>query len=214
MKYSALIIAVGKGITEGRSYDKVFKFLKKQNMTVLEKSTQLFLHDPNCSQIIIVTNPKDMRNIVLQHPSDKIVHVNGSKTRQQSVFTGLMAAKEDIVLIHDAARPWVEKEHLDNLLAVMNEEEAAILAIPVADTIKQISGDYVVSTVNRENLVVAQTPQAFKTNLIIKAYSKLLDSDLIIMEDSKVIEEMTDAKIRVVKGSPKNNRVIRETCQK
>lgn len=210
MKYSALMIAAGKGISKGLSYSKMFKVLKKHDVTVLEKSTQLFLDDPRCEQVVIVTNPKDMKEVVLSHTHEKIVHVNGGPTRQESVFMGLMAIKEDIVLIHDAARPWVDMDSINRLLEAMESEKAATLAIPVADTIKEIKGDYVTKTIDRSNLMITQTPQAFETSLIIDAYLKIFSNQIEVMEDTQAIELTSDTKIKVVQGSSTNNRVIIE----
>lgn len=208
MKYTALMIAAGKGVTQGQSYYKMFKVLKKYQTTVLEKSTQLFLDDPRCSQVVIVTNPKDMKDVVLGHTHEKIVHVNGGPTRQESVFLGLMAVKEDIVLIHDAARPWVDIDSIDRLLEAMEEEKAAILAINVADTVKEVTGDYVTKTIDRSNLMITQTPQAFDTSLIIDSYLKIFSSGLEVMEDSQAIELTSQTKIKIVQGSSMNNRIL------
>lgn len=208
MRYSALIVAAGKGITKGQSYNKMFKVLKKYHMTVLEKSTQLFLNDPRCAQVIIVTNPKDMKSVVLGHTHEKIVHVNGGPTRQESVFLGLMATKEDVVLIHDGARPWVDLDSIDRLLETMETEKAATLAVKVADTIKMVSDDYVERTIDRNNLVITQTPQAFETNLIINSYLKIFEQQLEVMEDTQAVELTSNTRIKIVPGSSMNNRII------
>ncbi len=208
MRYSALIIAAGKGISKGQSYNKMFKVLKKYHMTVLEKSTQLFLNDKRCSQVIIVTNPQDMKNIVLRNTHEKIVHVNGSPTRQESVFVGLMAAKEDIVLIHDGARPWVDEKSINRLLETMKTERAATLAIKVRDTLKQVTEGYIKETIDRSQLFITQTPQAFETNLIIDSYLKIFERHMIVMEDTQAVELTSDVKIKIVKGSSMNNRIL------
>lgn len=208
MKYTALLIAAGKGVAKGQSYDKIFKVLKKHHVTVLEKSLQLFLDDPRCTQVVIVTNPKDMKDLVLGHSYDKVVHVNGAASRQESVFMGLMAVKEELVLIHDAARPWVDQESIDRLLTVMETEKAATLAIPVADTIKEVDGEYVTKTIDRSNLMITQTPQAFDTSLIIEAYLKIFENQLEVMEDTTAIELSNLASIKIVEGSSANNRII------
>lgn len=208
MKYTALIIAAGKGVSKGKSYDKMFKVLKKYQTTVLEKSTLLFLDDPRCSQVVIVTNPKDMKDVVLGHTHEKIVHVNAGPTRQESVFLGLMAVKEETVLIHDGARPWVDTDSIDRLLEAMETEKAAILAINVSDTIKEVSDDYVTKTIDRSNLMITQTPQAFETSLIIDAYLKIFEHQDIVMEDAQAVELTSNTKIKIVQGSSMNNRIL------
>lgn len=211
MKYTALMIAAGKGVSKGQGYNKMFKVLKKYAVTVLEKSTQLFLDDPRCSQVVIVTNPKDMKDIVFGHMHEKVVHVNGGPTRQESVFLGLMAVKEEVVLIHDAARPWVDLDSIDRLLEAMETEKAATLAINVADTIKEVDNDYVTKTIDRSNLMITQTPQAFDTSLIIDSYLKVIENKLDVMEDSQAVELTSDTPIKIVLGSSMNNRIISMT---
>lgn len=211
MKYTALMIAAGKGVSKGQGYNKMFKVLKKYAVTVLEKSTQLFLDDPRCSQVVIVTNPKDMKDIVFGHMHEKVVHVNGGPTRQESVFLGLMAVKEEVVLIHDAARPWVDLDSIDRLLEAMETEKAATLAINVADTIKEVDNDYVTKTIDRSNLMITQTPQAFDTSLIIDSYLKVIGNKLDVMEDSQAVELTSDTPIKIVLGSSMNNRIISMT---
>lgn len=208
MNYTALILAAGKGTRMGLGYNKMFYRLKKYDQTVLEKSTQIFVDDPRCKQIIIVTNPTDMKNIVLGQAKDKIVHVNGGKRRCDSVFNGLMAVKEDVVLIHDGARPWLDVETLDRLLETMETEDAAILAVKMKDTIKTVKDGYIDHTIDREQLMNAQTPQAFKTDLIIDSYQKIQCRDLDVTDDSQVVEVIhPEVKIKLVMGSYLNNKI-------
>lgn len=208
MDYTALIVAAGKGTAKGLSYNKMFKVLKKYQTTVLEKSTQLFLDDARCKQVVIVTNPKDMKDIVLGHTHEKIVHVNGGRTRQESVFMGLMACREKVVLIHDGARPWLELDSIDRLLEAMETEKVATLAIPVADTIKEVVDGFVTKTIDRSQLWLSQTPQAFQTLLIINSYLKIFEQHIEVIEDSQAVELTSNTPIKVVLGSTLNNRII------
>lgn len=208
MKYTALILAAGKGTRTGLGYNKMFYMLKKYQQTVLEKTTELFKQDPRCGQIVIVTNPTDMKNIVMGKEVGKIVHVNGGRRRCDSVFNGLMAVKESVVLIHDGARPWLDLETLDRLLAVMENEDAAILAVKMKDTIKTVKDGYVDKTIDREQLMNAQTPQAFKTDLIIDAYQKIQCSEIDVTDDAQVLEVVyPHVKIKLVEGSYLNNKI-------
>lgn len=207
MDYTALIVAAGKGTRVGLGYNKMFYYMKRYGLTVLEKVTQVFLDDPHCKQIVIVTNRVDMPKIVLDHEQGNIVHVNGGPTRQDSVFQGLMAVSQDTVLIHDGARPWIDKESIYRLLDVMKTEKAAILAVKTKDTIKEVEGDYIKRTINRDNYQSAQTPQAFNTSLIIDAYLKANEQGLSVTDDAQVIELVTDIPVRVVEGSYLNNKI-------
>ena len=207
MKYSALIVAAGKGTRVGLGYNKMFYFMKRYGQTVLEKVTQVFLDDPNCAQIVIVTNRHDMHKIVLRHEHGDIIHVNGGPTRQDSVLNGLMAVSQDVVLIHDGARPWIDHDSIDRLLQSMKTEKAAILAVKTKDTIKEVKDNYIVKTVDREYLQSAQTPQAFKTSLIIEAYVRANEQNIRVTDDAQVIELMTNIPVRIVEGSYLNNKI-------
>ena len=208
MNYTALILAAGKGKRTGLGYNKMFYFLKKYQQTVLEKSTNLFLHDPRCKQIIIVTNPHDMHSVVRGNENEKITHVNGGITRRESVLMGLMAVKEDVVLIHDGARPWLDEECVNRLLIAMESEKAAVLAVKLKDIIKRVENGYVVSTIDRLDLLNIQTPQAFDTNLILKVYSKADRQNLNIIDDAQALELIyPDVPIKVVDGSYLNNKI-------
>lgn len=207
MKYSALIVAAGKGTRMGLGYNKMFYTLRRYGMTVLEKTTSVFLQDPRCAQIVIVTNQSDMSKIVLNHEHQNIVHVNGGATRQESVFQGLMAVSQDIVLIHDGARPWIDQDSIDRLMEAMKHEKAAILAVKMKDTIKVVKDGYVEKTVDREQLVNVQTPQAFETSLIIKAYLKIFNKNILVFDDAQAVELATDTKVKIVQGSYLNNKI-------
>ncbi|HHX07576.1 MAG TPA: 2-C-methyl-D-erythritol 4-phosphate cytidylyltransferase [Erysipelothrix sp.] len=207
MKYSALIVAAGKGTRMGLGYNKMFYKLRKYGMTVLQKTTSIFMDDPRCAQIVIVTNQSDMPKVVRNHENQKIVHVNGGPTRQESVFLGLMAVSQDIVLIHDGARPWIDQESIDRLVNAMEHEKAAILAVKMKDTIKVIKDGYVEKTIDREQLINAQTPQAFETGLIINAYLKIFNKNIQVFDDAQAVELVTDTKVKIVQGSYLNNKI-------
>ncbi len=207
MNYTALIVAAGKGTRTGLGYNKMFYVLKKYQMTVLEKTTKLFLEDDRCKQVVIVTNPVDMKDVVLGHENEKIVHVNGGARRQDSVLQGLMATSEDVVLIHDGARPWLEIENVNLILEAMETEKAAILAVKLKDTIKVVKDGYIHHTIDREQLMSAQTPQAFKTDMIIECYIKAKNEGIFATDDAQIVELCSDVKIKVIEGSYLNNKI-------
>ena len=98
--------------------------------------------------------------------------IPGGATRQASVRAGLAAVRTEWVLIHDAARCFVEVRDAEQVLAAARETGAAIPVIPISDTIKEIDGDRVVRTFNRARLVQVQTPQAFRTSVLREAHEK------------------------------------------
>lgn len=206
MNYSVLILAAGKGTRMGLGYNKMF-FSMDDGETVLQHSIQLFLHDTRCKQIIVVTNRADMSRIVLQADTGKIVMVNGGDRRQDSVMNGLMAVKENVVLIHDGARPYVELDAIDRLLHAMETERACILGIKVKDTIKKVKNGYIVETVDRDEHILAQTPQAFETSLIIDCYAKAMMNKIEVTDDAQIVEKTSREKVLIVEGSRRNTKI-------
>lgn len=207
MNYTALIVAGGKGLRMGLGYNKVFYPLT-EGKTVLDTTLDIFLKDEQCKQVVIVTNQGDLQRIVQKHEAGRIVNVGGGPTRQESVYNGLMAVKEDVVLIHDAVRPWLTQEKINSLLDVMTTEKAAILGVRVKDTIKKVVDGYIVKTVDRASLVHAQTPQAFQTQLLIKCHQKAIQEDYHATDDAQLIESYGgDIKVKLVEGSYSNIKI-------
>jgi 2-C-methyl-D-erythritol 4-phosphate cytidylyltransferase/2-C-methyl-D-erythritol 2,4-cyclodiphosphate synthase len=130
-----------------------------------------------------------------------LILVHGGATRAQSVMAGLaaLAADDAVILIHDAARPFLNSRHIHSLLQGMDGADGAILALPVADTVKREAGDNIV-TAPRDGLWRAQTPQAFKTAALRTAYAAWSD-DEAPTDDAGVIEA-SGGHVRLVAGDP------------
>lgn len=207
MNYTALIVAGGQGLRMGLGYNKVFYPLS-EGKTVLDTTLQIFLDDSKCKQIVIVTNQADLQKIVSNYEAGRIVNVGGGPTRQESVFNGLMAVKEEVVLIHDAVRPWCSQEKIQELLSAMETEQAAILGVHVKDTIKEVENGYITRTLDRKTLVHAQTPQAFHTRLLLKCHHQAQDENYHATDDAQIVEKYgQDVKVKLVEGSYKNVKI-------
>ncbi|NTW96835.1 MAG: 2-C-methyl-D-erythritol 4-phosphate cytidylyltransferase [Erysipelotrichaceae bacterium] len=205
MNYSVIIAAGGNGGRMGLSYNKMFYTLSNGH-TILQTSVNLFKNDENCKQIIIATNPDDMHRLSNIH-GGRIVIVNGGKTRQESVFNGLMAVNQAVVLVHDGARPWCTQEAIDDLLKAMRTEDAAILAVPEVETVKVVENGYITQTIARDHLMHAQTPQAFNTEILVKAHHKAISDHFNATDDAQLIERFTDVKIKIVEGNYSNIKI-------
>ncbi len=206
MNYAVLLLAAGKGTRSGLGYDKMFMVLKN-GKTVLQHSMELFLSDPRCKEIVVVTNKKDMPKILKSSDSGHVVMVNGGIRRQDSVINGLMAIKEDTVLIHDGARPYLSLDEIDALLEAMESEEAAILGVAPRGSVKKVVDGYISKSIDKSSHVIAQMPQAFKTPFIIKCYLKAEQQRLEADDDAEIVELVSSAKIKVVSGSRNNERI-------
>lgn len=206
MDYSVLIVAAGRGERMGLGYNKVF-YMLKEGTTILDTTLELFLKDQRCRQIIIVTNQDEMTLAMKKREIGRMVHVAGGETRQISVHNGLMAVTQDVVLIHDGARPWCPMHCVDELLIAMETQDAAILAVPIKDTIKEVADGYIIRTIERSRLFQAQTPQAFKTALILEACKQAELQNVKVTDDAQMIEMYTTTKVKIVEGSYTNIKV-------
>lgn len=205
MKYSAIVLAAGKGSRTNLEYNKVF-YRFSDGEVLLNKTIQVFAKDTDCTQIVLVTTPEEMEIVQELIDCDKVCFAFGGKTRQESVYNGLEKVKEKYVMIHDGARCFIEKESIELLKQTLESEDACLLMVPVIDTIKRVVDGYVVSTPLRAELYAAQTPQCFKTELIKDCHEQGKDG-VGVSDDASLIELYSDVKVKVVTGSYANKKV-------
>lgn len=206
MEYSAVIVAAGNGSRMGLGYNKVYALLDDGRMILMAAITP-FLNDPDCREIVIVTDPLEFRQHFTYRFPGRIVLCGGGETRQESVWNGLHAAVCDTVLIHDGARPFIKEEDLQALKEAMETEDAAVLMVPCKDTIKRVKDGYVEETFNRSELMAAQTPQAFRTQLIISCLEKAIRDGFTGTDDAMIVERYSHTKIKAVSGSYANRKI-------
>ena len=184
MKYDIVIVASGKGERANLGYNKAF-FKTKDGRTVLECSASLFIKDKDCQNIIVVTS-EDCMDLVFNN--DKVIKTLGGKERKDSVANGLDKVTSDYVLIHDAARPFLNVESLEELKNAVEKYNAAILAKKAVDTIKVVEDGKIVKTLDRNTIYLAETPQGFKTELIKNCYKEC--ENRIFTDDASLVESL------------------------
>lgn len=139
--------------------------------------------------------------------------VGGGSRRQESVANGVAALRaagaspERVVLVHDAARPVVDPALIGRVAAAAAAFGAAIPVLPVADTLKRITGDVVAGTVDRTDLVAAQTPQGMRLGLLEAAYARFPPAALPTFTDEAALLEACTIAVHVVPGDPRNTKV-------
>lgn len=200
MTYSAIIVAAGEGKRAGLGYNKVLT--KIHNKPLIEYSLDFFNHDPRCTQIILVINKKDETAIIAQYNDIVDTIVLGGVLRQDSVQNGLAHVNEETVLIHDGARPYLDKAMINRLLNTLEEADAASLAFPIYDTVKRIQNDIFLDTLDRNELMLMQTPQGFSTSIIKKAYDHKEHREYTC--DITLVNAVLNIKARVVLGHRNN----------
>ncbi|MCF0112208.1 MAG: 2-C-methyl-D-erythritol 4-phosphate cytidylyltransferase [Erysipelotrichaceae bacterium] len=206
MNYAAVIVAAGKSTRFSGEGNKLF-YVLPDGVPVLMKTLNVFVKDERCERIALVVNDEGMDFMEQQLPQQKVVVVRGGDTRQQSVYNGLLATDSDIVLIHDGARPWVDEGCIDRLLEALESEEAAILTIPVADTMKRIENGYLVETIDRDSLRRAQTPQGFVRSVLTEAYKEAIEQGLETTDDAMLYQTVTGKPVKNVEGSYDNIKI-------
>ncbi|MFQ6792365.1 MAG: 2-C-methyl-D-erythritol 4-phosphate cytidylyltransferase [Thomasclavelia sp.] len=205
MDYSVIVLCAGKGSRSGLSYNKMlYRFNDK---TVYEMTMANFISDERCKQIVVVTKEDELKQIKDLVTDQRITYVFGGQERQDSVYNGLQAVSQDIVLIHDGARPYLKKENIDSLLTCLESNDACLLTVPVKDTIKLCQDGKVVETLPRPKLMQAQTPQAFKTELIKKCYQRAKDQSYQATDDASLVERFGNQSVIAVLGSYENIKI-------
>ena len=237
VRRAAVIVAAGKGLRAGTEIPK--QYVPLDGRPMLCHSVETFLR-AGADPVVIVVPAGDedyVREEILPQmkrpgteDADRIIIVPGGAERHDSVYEGLMAcADSDYVWIHDAARPFVTQEILDAAMAGAEECGAAVPVIPVKDTIyvrgKDADGtdedsenagtgkSYLADVPARSTLCAAQTPQTFRTELILWAhdrYRKLRAAgatDLAVTDDAMLVREMFGERVMLTEGSPANLKV-------
>jgi len=206
MEYSAVIVAAGSGTRMKLGYNKVYAPLK-DDKTILETTVSVFAEDPDCRQIVVVTDADMYYEKVGNFFEGKVVLAQGGNTRQESVYHGLCAAVCDTVMIHDGARPYVDEDCLKRLKNVLETDDAALLMVPVKDTIKVVKDGIALETPDRSTLYAAQTPQAFRTDLILSCMRQAFKEGFIGTDDASLVEKYGNVPVRVVEGSYANIKI-------
>lgn len=190
MKYTVMIPAAGSGKRMGAGHNKLF--LKIGEHPILYHTVSVFQQDPNCEEIILAVKPEEQSAIqaILNRP-DSITFVAGGGERQDSVASCIAAYKgQGVVLVHDAARPFLNSSVIDALVRTADETGAAIAGVKVKDTMKFVENGTVQQTVDREKLWMVQTPQAFRYNVLKEASDAAIEDGFLGTDESMLVERM------------------------
>ena len=125
MKYTALIVAAGSGSRMGLGYNKML-YQFDNGKTILETTVDIFLNDQRCEQVVVVGSEQDIEQYQKLLINERITFTIGGKTRQESVYHGLLKTTMPYVLIHDGARPWLSMDCINRLLECLKEHDIQI----------------------------------------------------------------------------------------
>lgn len=209
-RYALVLLLAGSGQRLNLGYNKIFYEIN--GIPIVALSAKRFFEDSNCQQIIYVGKEEELPQLkeMIQkyHLHDKrCQYVVGGSERQYSVFNGLQRVTEDIVYIHDGARPFISSQLISNLYDAASTTGAAVPGYPVKDTIKVVRDCQVVHTLNRSSLYQVQTPQVIQTKLIKEAHQQALKDHQLFTDDVSLIEHYGLSLVTVVESSPENIKV-------
>ena len=212
---AALIVAAGRGTrAKGATGGLAKQFALIGGKSVLTRTVEIFLAHPAIAAVQVVIHPDDTQayaDAVHGRDAKLLAAVTGGATRQQSVLFGLRALSQHApasVLIHDAARPFVDTATISNVIAAIAKTQGAIPATPVSDTLKKAHENGRISaTVDRDQLWRAQTPQGFSFNEILSAHERAAASSDHTFTDDAAIAEWAGLPVVLVPGNEANTKI-------
>jgi 2-C-methyl-D-erythritol 4-phosphate cytidylyltransferase len=218
-RIAAIVPAAGLGTRMGADQPK--QFLELDGMPLIIFTLRRLAASPAITDFFISTRAEDVMSVedkvakaALGRPA-RVVH--GGDTRQQSVANALAQVdpSTEIVLVHDAVRPFVTREQIERVIAEARARGAAILGIPAVDSVKEVKRAslpadvaLISATVPRERIVLAQTPQAFRYPLLRDAFRKAQQDGVTASDESALVERFGHD-VYVVQGSERNLKITR-----
>jgi 2-C-methyl-D-erythritol 4-phosphate cytidylyltransferase len=206
MPYQVIIPAAGQGKRMGVGKNKLL--LELNGIPLFIHTIRVFEMDEECESIVLAIHPNDeveFKILLENHKITKVTHiVSGGKERQHSIYNALKTVSGNgVILVHDAARPFVKKEHIHRLMETAEKYGAAILGVPAKDTMKKVQDGKVVETVERTSLWAVQTPQAFRMSILLEANELAEKENFVGTDDASLVERLS-VPIKMVQGDYDN----------
>ncbi len=206
---AVLVPAGGLGTRLGRRTPK--QFLQVGGATILARTLTHFVRHPGVRAIVVAAPAEHLartRRLVARSGRRPVEVVAGGATRQESVWRALQAVPGDVevVLVHDAVRPFIDRRLIDAVVAAAVAHGAAICALPIAETVKRVRDAVVETTLDRAGLWSVQTPQAFRAALLREAHDKARREGVVATDDAMLVEWLGQL-VRVVPGLAGNIKI-------
>lgn len=207
MSYTVLIPAAGSGKRMGAPQNKML--LPLLDIPIIVRTVEQFEADENCAAIYVATK-RDEREIfseILSFSSKLKEIVDGGDERQDSIYNMLQQMEEhEWVMVHDGARPFISKSVLNALYESVQTNDAVICGVRPKDTLKRVNQDIVKDTVNRDEVIMVHTPQAFSYTLLKRAYEHAYAQNLVVTDDSMMVEALGE-RVHVVESDYNNIKI-------
>lgn len=207
MGFTTIIPAAGQGKRMGTEINKLF--LEINGETIIRQTVAVFQEIDSCEQIFIAAHPDEVE-LMEEHLKDfsKVAGIiPGGQERQHSINEVLKVLIDtEVVMVHDGARPFITQEKIDQLYQDALTKDAVILAVQAKDTIKQVINGVVEHTYDRSTMWQVQTPQAFKRDIILKAYEQAEAQNYLGTDDASLVER-TGYKVHISNGDYDNIKI-------
>jgi 2-C-methyl-D-erythritol 4-phosphate cytidylyltransferase len=205
LEIAAIVAAAGLGTRLGLGSKALVQI---NGRTTLARAVELFLNLDEVTRIVVVGPPARLDSATAEvaslNPRKPVAVCPGGDSRQQSVRAGLMSLDgADYVLVHDAARPLATPALCRRVLAAAIESGAAFPGLPPRDAVKRVEGSRLVESLDRSRIVLAQTPQAFRYQLLLKAHFEAHETGLVGDDDAQLVAAAGHL-VTVVEGEPTN----------
>ena len=224
MTVAVILPAAGLGTRMGRSSAEKSGTSRKQFMLlegapILVHTVRKFAAVDRVNEIVVAVRAEDLEWVAetlrREFPGRRVRVVEGGNSRQQSVENALRTIGEgtDLVAVHDAVRPFIDLETIGKVLDEAAESGAAIVGIVPVDTVKQVvrtssNKARIRGTILRDKLVLAQTPQVFRRELLNRAFQSARDDGFSGTDEASLVERL-DVEVTVVTGSDRNIKITR-----
>lgn len=212
MSVVAIIPAAGVGIRMGGETPK--QFLSLEGVPIFVHTLRKFAASDAIREIYLALRGEDMeragRDIDREHFLKPVRMVQGGSTRQQTVARALaeVPPPTEVVVVHDAVRPFIELEMIRRVTEAAQRDGAAILGIPSVDTVKQIERQTILGTLPRERIMLAQTPQAFRYSILQEAFARAEADGFLGTDESSLVERLGQS-VTVLMGSDRNIKITK-----
>jgi 2-C-methyl-D-erythritol 4-phosphate cytidylyltransferase len=191
------------------------QFMLLNNSPILIHTIRKFASTDLVSEIVVALRHEDesWANELFRRelPGYVVRTVIGGETRQQSVENALsgVAPDTELVAVHDAVRPFVDREIIEKVIHEAAETGAAIVGIVPVDTVKQVHRNKVRATLPRERLILTQTPQVFRVDLLRRAFEKAREDLFLGTDESSLVERLEQVEVSVVLGNDRNIKITK-----
>ena len=224
MKVAVILPAAGLGTRMGKGPAEKHGTSRKQFMLlegspIIIHTVRKFAANPRVGDIVVAVRAEDVdwvREMLVAEFGARVRVVAGGNSRQESVENALRTLKPDtdLVAVHDAVRPFIDPATIDQVLDEAGETGAAIVGVPAVDTVKRVTRGTthvkIRETLPREKLVMAQTPQVFRYEILVRAFQSARQDGFSATDEASMVERL-DVEVTVVPGSDRNIKITKPT---